>query len=83
MFMKNIQDHIWEAFYKRKYLECLELNRFEKDNLQGNSLKISKVIQVGEIPYNQTTQKENMNNITSVRNMGETMCKYKNAFQIR
>ena len=29
--VKNIQDHFLEAFYKRKLLECIELNKDEMD----------------------------------------------------
>ena len=33
-FDKNIHDHILEAFYKRKFLECIELNKDEAEVIE-------------------------------------------------
>ena len=82
VFIKNIHDHILEAFYKKEYIESVILNENEKEGQQKVANQTIKHIQIGEISYNQDLLKPSTRDITSVGNMGETMCKYKNAFKV-
>ena len=50
-FMKSIHDHILEAFYKRKYIESVEINETGKDEQHKVGKPTSKHVKIGEIPY--------------------------------
>ena len=39
-------------------------------------------LQKGEVPYNDETEKVKGKQITNLGNIGETMCKYKNAYNV-
>ena len=80
--MKSIHDHILEAFYKRKYIESVENNEKGKHEQQKGGKPISKHVKIGQMPYSQTIGKVDDRNLTGVGNMGETMCKYKNAYKV-
>ena len=77
--MKAVHNHILGAFYKRKYLESIETNEQSKDEQQanGNHLQTCKN---REHSYSQEVEKAEDRILTGVGNMGETMCKYKNAY---
>ena len=77
--MKAIHSHILEAFYKRKYFESVETNEQSKDEQLKSGNTICKHVEIGEISYNQEIEKLEDRILTGVGNMGETMCKYKNA----
>ena len=60
----------------------MELNKKEKEGQQNVANQIIKHIQICEILYNQDLLTPSTRDITSVGNMGETMCKYKNKFKV-
>ena len=74
-FTKEAHSHILEAFYKRKYMESVEMKETTTDPQQTNRTTPNKFITICEIHYNQE-----INELTDVGNMGETMSKYKNGF---
>ena len=84
VFIKNVHDHILQAFYKRKYLECIDLNKEEtSDQVNKNATKKITLIQKGEVSYSNKAEQAEEKEMLSIINMGETMCKYKNAFQVQ
>lgn len=81
-FTKTIHDHILEAFYKTKYLERVENINQAHDEQQTSATNTCKHIQIGEIPCSQELKEPENRILTGVGNMGETMCKYKNAYNV-
>ena len=66
LFIKNIHDHILEAFYKREYIENVELNKNEKDGQQQIVNPVTKHVQIGEIPYSQDLLRTDSRDLTCV-----------------
>ena len=79
---KEVHNHILEAFYKKKYLESIETNEPSQDQQQTNGRITCKHIKIGEVQYSQETNDPVNRTLTDVGNMGETMSKYNNAYNV-
>ena len=79
---KEVHNHILEAFYKKKYLESIEIKEPSHEQQQTNRKITCKYMKVGEVQYSHETNDPGNRILTNVGNMGETMTKYKNAYNV-
>ena len=81
-FTKAVHNHILEAFYKRKYLESVENKEAGHGEQQASGKTTCKHVKIGETQYSQEVKGPGNRILTGVGNMGETMCKYKKAYNV-